>query len=323
MPQHFLKQYFVSKNFDVLFAKFVFYFFKIIGLLPISYTNVRLNETRSWNLLFKFSWAGIFYNVTFIIFLIYFDINEIYDDLTNNFFGKTEQEIFVFIRISFLIRANAVLILIVFTFQHSKLISFLNKINELWNLAEEPYIIPKKRLLSIYGGHFLILFILKVILIYNVHEFVGLHSLNMLIVYSLELQYSLILNRFKNFYELINYYFRRLKPSNSEVENRNLYFKIDKLMYMNTCLYDLSQKLSDFYSLPTISAISNVYIIRLICAYYHVKYTLTSKDSTFGLNCILGLQFYLSILSLIILVVNVSNTTKQVNDCYHMCILYV
>lgn len=317
MSQNLKKIYTDSEKYDAMFAKFMFYFFKILGIFTVSYHWVWTRKTNSWNLLFKFSCIGIIYNGFFIFFIVSMSIIYVYFDFGIKFFKHTKQESFIFFLMTYLSRFNFILILLVFTFQPSKIVSIANKINELVSLVPKAFDLNKK-LFIIYIGNFIVVHFLQTVLIYLTSKKVILDQLKVFIIYALYIQYTWILKIIEGFYKFINKNLQAwlLKHSKVFLDDEVVYSeipKINELMFLHSFLYDLSQELSNFYSLPMILAIFNMFMYQLWSAFNFSKRLFIFDDLTYSSFLIISIFIYQGILSLVILVITVSNTVKEVN----------
>lgn len=302
-----------AKSSDKFFLKFLFYFFKIFGILTISYDFVWKNDTKSRSLVFKFSRIGIVYNIILTTFLIVLDgYNFFVLKPKVNYMVETKQEILLN-DIGALLRVlGTVFILIIFSFKHSKMVSIANKINLVRSLSEKP-VITEKKLFGFYVGNFIAVFLILFTINYYIYKVVTIHLIRIFIVSSLLVQYTFVLKMIKDFYKFINDSLQELllKRSCWNLDDIKLGLKIDKLMYMYSCLCNLSQELSDFYSLPMIFATFHLYLYLLSRSYYYIKSAFIS--GSYLKNWKIFFDVYLVTLSLTILVVNVTNTIKEVN----------
>lgn len=298
-----------SKNNDVFGLKFLFFIFKILGIFTISYNDVWIFETNSRNLVFKFSRFGIFYNIIFIFFLLYINVIDYYSDPSVT---TTKQETIVYNIALCLRHFTTTLILIVFIFQQARMVSIANKI---YKLKARPVKVSfkEKCLFSIYVVKFIILYVVLNILNYFTYNVVSAHLTNVYIIYFFLIQYTSILKIIKKLYEFINDSLQDLllKHFCWAFENCKLDLKIDKLMNLHSRLYELSIELSGFYSLPMIFATFHIYIYLLSRAYFYIKWSFES--SSYVKTWKIFLEIYLTILSLAILVIDVTNTIKEVN----------
>lgn len=319
MLRNFFKKLYVSKNYDVFFFKFIFYFFKIFGTLPISYDYEWKSENESRILLFKISKVGVGYNIVLIFFLLFSNIFQLYFIYYLNYFFYTEKiESLVIGTMSYLRVFFIVVILSVFVFQHSKMVLIAKKINELRIMATQQLSI-KIKVVSISIGNLAIAFTLKIILIYYILKTVPIETLIELIVYVLFIQYIFVLKIIQSFYKHINDTLQKLflKQSGSAFENLSLALKINKLMSIYSSSCDLSQELSNFYSLPMMFATLNTYIHLLRSSYSFIKRVFIStipNDSFILKNSISFINLYITILLITELVINVTHTITEVNN---------
>lgn len=313
MFENTVKKSFTSKKYELWFAKFMFYLFKIFGILTMSYNHAWITETASWNLIFKFSWTGLVYSVLLIIFLLFSEVIEIHSQINDKSFELEAKENFILIVLAYSSRLFNILIVLTFVFQQTKMVSISNKIIKLRVLAAETFVTENK-LFVVYIGHSMMAFMLHFILIYQLPDSFSIQILMGFVVYLLFIQYCLLLKILKSFYEFINTALQKLFNNHSywNLENHNTHLKIDQLMYFYSCIYDLSQELSEFYSLPMIFAILKIYIYLLFYAHALTK-SFILNNSNFLKNLISFIIIYLSILSLAILVICVTNTIKEVN----------
>lgn len=312
MSQDIYRKNFTANNIDTFCQKFVFYFFKAIGLATVSYSHVWSDTKKSWILVFKHSRIGIIYNIALIICLIPLDVINVILIYKEDIFLQNHQEILVFTLYGFLFSFGNVFTLIVFIFQHDKMTSIANKIYKLRELTNENDL-TKNKFFSILFVNSLISFIMvnlpsvlfqKVILIYCMAL-----SFNISVTFYLLIQYILVLELIKGFFKSIN---DTLNDESFQTAELNLSLRLEKLMFLYTCVCDVSQEISDFYSLPLIWALLNIFYILLWTAYNVIQSLFIFNQSPdvyffYNLNYI-----YLCIFLLPAFVVNVTETIKEV-----------
>lgn len=314
MSKSILKKYITTKSYDILFVKLMFYFFKLFGILTISYDNAWKRETESQSFLFKFSWTGTLYSVILIILLLFFNINRIYIIINGAFYSVSEQEYFVLNLLTHIIRIFNMIILSIFVFQPAKVASIANNIYESRRLAAEQYF-TKKKILSVYAGNIILSCILRITLnIYLKDDTLYILTFTDFTAHVLFLQYTFLLMILESYYKFINDSLRKsfLKGSNWTLEDHNLNLRIDKLINLNSCLYKASIKFSKFYSMSMIFATLNFYVYLLGNAHKLIKELFITNDYAILNNLISFVNFYLSFLLLAVLVTSVTNTMREV-----------
>lgn len=140
------------------------------------------------------------------------------------------------------------------------------------------------------------------------------YHVNTYVVIFLLIQYKLTLKMIKDLFKSINDCLTEtlLKQPIWTMEKIDLGLRIVNLTHLYTYLCDVSQDISDFYSLPMIATVMQIFVFLLITIYNFVKrfFILNHRLDEF-----LFFQFIfinLSILSLITFVVQVTNTVKEV-----------
>lgn len=311
MVQNFLRS--TSRNYEALFAKFIFYFFKIFGILTVSYDMVLTNETKL-DILFKFSWIGSVYNVVIIFYIVFSSFIQLYLQLDIQYFNYTQHERLVLYMMQYLTRSSIILILLVFIFQQAKVISIAKKLQKLRVLIEEPYD-TKRKILSFYIANFITTSVAQIILTYFIYNKLNIDESKIFIIYVLFIQYCWILMNIQDFFKFINKSMEKLflKHNDWTLKIYSEVQKIDKLMYSYSCLYDLSVEVSSFYSLPIMLAIFNIYVYEVWLTYTFFKWSFDIKEVNFYKNLALLIYIYHCFFSLIILVVNVSNSINEVH----------
>lgn len=300
------------KTFETFLLKFIFYWFKILGMATVSYDCTWSREKIVRTLVFKSSHTSIIYNILLIFFLIsinFFFISKLEEDESND-----DRIKFVVAVILYMFAIGPSIISIIFVFQHAKMASIANKINKLRELTIEQNIM-KKNLFSIFFPNFIIsisgTFLLQP---RDNTDPIVVTGLNIFFIYFVLIQYTLILRIIKNFYVFVNDTLHEVsfKKYAWTFESLDLNGKIDKLIHLNSSLYEISLDVSSFYSAPMLWIILNIFIILVINIYVFVTQTLDTKI----FDAATAFEIYLNILSLTTLVINVTNTITEVKMLY-------
>lgn len=310
-----VKYFGATNGYEILLSKLMFYIFKIFGLAPISYDCVWIREKNSWSFNYKFSWYGIIYNVALISlsapasFIIIFLVHK------SGIFARSKGENYVFTAFFSLYAVTTILTLIVFVLQHDKMTMIANEISKLRQLVT--YKCRKRKFLIIFVGNFitaLVMFVYSSFYSKRGPIFAVSYEFPGFLVYFLLIQYTLILDVVKNFYQYINSKLLEvlLRKSVKTVCDHNLELEIDDLIYLNSCLYSLSKDISDFYRLPMIWTTLDLFIILLLGILVNVEGLFFPNNFSISYLMVNFVCIYLSILALATLVVYVTNTTEEV-----------
>lgn len=305
---------FSPKDCSFSITKLIFYFFKFSGIAVLSYDRVWLSERNSWRLLFKSSWIDKSYNLLSILFLIPLNIYVLSVVHKNEYIQSTDAEVSIFLVVISVLEINNVLTLLVFTFQSEKMVLIANKLLKLKELTAENYEENNNSgktffgtiFGSILGGVLLYLQNHKILLIYTL-----ITQFNILITYFILIQYAFALKIVRTYYKFINDTLRDifLKQTVWTLKNFEDHLRIDFLTHLQTCLYDVSQDISDFYSLPMIWTILNIFVILFTFIYFFtIQLFALNKFQSRAL-----LEIFLSSFILMTLVFNVTNTIKEVS----------
>lgn len=318
MSKNILNQHLIFKNFDLLITKLMFYFFKIFGIATVACDHVWYDGKKSWILVFKHSLIGIIYNVVSICLIIPLNIIGIIFVYKSKIFVASDNEISVITAFECLFSFGNVFTLVVFIFQQNKMASIGNKIYKMKELVPVEHKITNNKLCLFLFGNFVMSFGL-IIFLSSFSEKISLaytiiHEVNIFMVLFLLIQYSSILNMIKSFFTSINDALSEafLKPHISTLEKLHLNYKLDKLMYSYTCLCDVSQDISNFYSLPMIWTVSNIFILLLFFLHIAFKRLFILKDYLDFSFVVELIYVYSGIVSLTSLLVYVTNTIEEV-----------
>lgn len=317
MSEHYFKKSVIAKKFDIFFLKFVFYFFKAFGIATISYGHEWNNEKSSWILTFKSSRIGIIYNVVFCGSLIFIRMAQLIFFIENKVFGESHREIVINTVYVLLFGFGQIITLTVFIFQRSKIVHITNKISMLKDLASENCI-TEKSFFTFFFFNYLISFIINFLLYSDKNAVLLFYVVGMTVstyaVLFLLTQYTLILKIIKRLFESVNNDLNKilLKQPVLSIQKQEKNLELDKLMYLYTCLCDVSEDISNFYSLPMFWGVLNTFINLIFSTYFSMKRLF---NSNYNLDIMLPnfINIYLNIISLTTLVVFVTKTIKEVS----------
>lgn len=306
MSQDISQKYYTEKSFDIFCAKFVFFFFKLLGLAPVSYDHVWSDAKKSWILVFKTSKVGIIYNAALVCCLTPLDIRNAILVSEQDVSLKGYKDTLIFTLYGFLFSFGNVFTLIVFIFQHAKIVSIANKISELRELILENNT-TKHEFFSFLFLNFLLSFYVVILASFFLKEIDKIDALalylNVFVNFFLFIQYIYILKLIKSLFESINNTLNNQLLKNDE---------LNKLMHSYSFLCDVSQKISNFYSLPLIWSISNIFYL-LLWTTYSVIQSLYISNHTADFLIFLDLNYiYSCILLMSAFVINVTETIKKV-----------
>lgn len=143
----------------------MFYFFKALAIVTISYYYVWSSEKKSWHLAFKSSWIGIVYNIACIVFFLPMSLFNI-SNYKNNDLNQYPQQKLLYIIFLFLFNFGNVFISIIFILKHSKMESIANKIKKLNELTTSNSPLNKK-IFIFFFVNYLISFLIAVLILFN------------------------------------------------------------------------------------------------------------------------------------------------------------
>lgn len=312
MAKDIFQKYFTTKKFEIFCAKFLFYFFKVFGSATISYYHVWISEKKSWILVFKKSLIGISYNIVLIVFSIPANIISVIVFSKHKIFAQSPQEILLFTFYGILFGFGNVFTLIVFVFQQAKMASIANKIYKLRELRSDNNS-TKNKFFSILLINFLFSFGATILLSLFSRKISIIHAivlnLNIFVVFFLFIQYVIVLKIIRGFFKFINDTLNNELFSQSKL---NLKLTLEKLMHSYSCVCDISQEISDFYSLPLIWAILNMFILLLWTTYNLIKKFFIYNQKPDLLIFFDLMYIHLAAVLLSTFVINVTETIKEV-----------
>lgn len=316
MSKNHLKIYNSEKNFDILFNKFMFYFFKIFGIATISYDHVWSSKQNRWILFFKSSWIEIIYNIVLLCILtpiMFVHLDFFYE---NKIFGASHRETVIYIASALLFMFGTIITLVFFIFQHANIKSVANKIIRLKNLTKENWVL-NKLLFTFFLVNYLTSFSVIILLFSSsnrapIFYIIGIY-ISFYEILFLMTQYTLILKIIKDFFKFLNNELNEvlLKQPHLTIESLELCLKIDKLMHFYSCLCDVSEDISNLYSLPMAWAILNAFNVLVVTTHFLINRIFVSNYCADILVTSLIL-IYLTTVTLTTLVINATNTIKEV-----------
>lgn len=324
---------------DILFIKFIYYFYKICGLMVIT-VNLKFSEVEQFrNLKFVYSTKGVLYNF-FLIFCLailnFFSVKHFSNfkflDNFETFFQKT-QTIFTFI-IFFVI-------LTMYSFQQKKSMEIAERLQiitiSLTNINRVRDH-GKISLLTVVKSIYLINSVIWLILIVtslagsepNVYLFINLSNLT---INWMVLQYATIIVLIYHLFENLNYKFVntfvnstcgvKSLSSGDEIKSLNLreclFFHLRRL-YLSLCI--LTKDISDFYSFPMLLCIIYIFMTSLLYLYYDGEFAL--YNVTFGITFLAYINCFLWVVLYIFALVVISKTaSKAVSEVRYLITFFI
>lgn len=317
-----------SRHQEKFILKILFYFFKVSGLGTISLKFQQSNNYHFTDWVFSYSKLGFVYNIILLLLLSGINIFGIKSMFKTNYSGRFKQDNLIVAIFDVVVATSSLLLPVVFFVKQNKIVSIANKINIVRKLLvaakKGNNIIENKALYKITFLFFVQLVILLVLLIWSLRrEFHVMiygcaFSLDVFIVNSLFSQYILILKFLDNSFKIINDNLKIIQKQcivhheMQLVSESNFQTEIDQLKFTYLQISKLAEEISDFYSLPILSSILNIFINTLVCSYILIK-QIIFLNNTFATFNLPNLSFiYLNITSFTSLTIHVTNTVKAV-----------
>lgn len=275
---------------DNVTVKYLFYFFKICGVATMSLKtdSINCNNKKSYIINFTTSKIGIVYNILFIFLLTtlkYFTIKIL---IETDYGGKIKfEKVINTIHDGFTLFASAY-ILIVFSIRQKRAISLVNDLKLVWQsksvLNTKQMENKNHTLINAVKNIFLVnsftwfLFLITSVVgdwdlfVYNISSY-----LSSMIINSIFMQYSIILNLIQKIFISINESLLRLLNSSSSVievssiHSKNSQCNVNKLLFLknlHSSVFKLSRDLSDFYSHLMVLCILYVFLTFVLFGYY-------------------------------------------------------
>lgn len=294
------------------------YYFKIFGNPPISLKVVRLNGANYPRWVFSHSMIGDLYNIILNFILFVASITIFY--CTNH-----KTKILSWLKITEIIAGFAVfLILLRFHIQPKDLIPVINQLNNINQYIDVESVVIKTffNIIFINAFQFLKISIMNIFYreghsnffpILRTGFITSTNIFNHLIIRAVFMQCTFMLKLIENCIAFINSEMMNLldesilEPNNIFL-NTSVLSKIQKYMHLHGLLYDLSQKLSNYYSLTLMLSTIYTFFTTIRVLYYFLEILMVTD--TFHVPNIL--QAFLFILPLFWLTTRVTAVTNEV-----------
>lgn len=321
-----------SSNMNKSFLKFFFYFFKMSGLATFKFIYKPLSMDQRIYCITSESKMGISYNVFLILVVIFTGIPGIRHAIKTNYLNIFKDELALVASIDISLQLCTVTTLATFCIKQKKMISIINKLNNVIELSTEissndccrnNSSITRRAAFCIINTIIIItIFSFSTVSFQNVPVMLYLIAryLDLFIITSVFLQYSIILEYMRNIFKFINdEFFNLTRPSislskicNNEVIQST---KIDKLMRMYDLLSEISEEVADFYSRTMMWCIFNNFFSLFVSLYCNIVRLSRLKILARGIIIDIN-NIYFNIIRLPILVISVSSTVKEVMFCF-------
>lgn len=279
----------------------------------------------------KKSKVGVIYNIFLILIVVFTSFTGLRYMIQTNFLGEFTDEKSIAVTIEVLGALCTILILITFCVKQGEMTSILNKVGDVAELStimransclRNNSEITKRVVICVINVS-LILGILTLTITLYVQNTLFIsyaigHYLHLFINTTMFFQYSIILECIRNLFRFINDEFRELsKPPDfglykvwkNEVKEP---MKIDKLIRMYNLLSEITERLSDFYSLVVMWCIFNNFLSLFFYLYCNIKRLIALKTEIVRGIFFHLVKIYLNAIQLPILAISVSNTIKEV-----------
>lgn len=309
---------------DIVFIKIIYYFYKIIGLMVVN-VEIELDKEQV-DSSFKFSVKGILYNV-FVFFCLCIQNLVSLNDFKNldfyvsleNFFQKFQTVFTLF---------TCFVILTTFCFQQKK---FIEVANELKNIKNSLTIINPER-----SKHVSMLSTMKIVYFFIVCMwcvlivtsymgsrpliYIFIHSANLIINWMI-VQYSSVIILVYHLFESINLQFKKtfvcsISSRDDEISSIKLkeflFFQYRRL-YLSLCA--VTNRISDYYSLPMLFCLMYIFITSLLYLFYCGELIFYNVSIRLGVSAYTNgfLWVVLYIFSLTVISKAATKTTAEVN----------
>lgn len=311
-----------------LIPKLNFLFFKMLGIATVKFKLSWIDRNKKWRWTFTCSKFDNLYNIFLIILMIIMNTVGIRYMIKTDYLGRFKQDKFTIASFDTLIAFSVIFILTIYCIRQKKILSILNKISILRELSMENMensiyyknsSFSKISVLSL--GHVLITFLILIMLDKKeIHLAVYAISFNfcIFIIDIVLIQYSIILKLIKHFYQIINENLLYLTkgcvwPLDIQIIYvSKLGMKLDHLMQLHHLVTELSQEISEFYSLPMLLCTFNIFIDLLVCSYTVIKELIFSNSMLIANNVLNITHIYFNIISFSTLTINVTETIQEV-----------
>lgn len=281
---------------DLMFlTKQIFTFFKLIGLATIR-IHIKSNKKYEKMIYFTRSYTGKLYNVTLVFLLVI--LNYFMIKITIEFFDIIKKRIFEkaidMVQITFT-AVSAIIILLKFCIQQKKVLKMVNAITTLrQTLLKINY--------KLYSSDTLILSNLSKVFVSNFttwiliicvsdihHNYVAViyyiaNYFNGMIINFTIIQYSMMLTITEKLFTVVNNNFLSISKQFNYIDNigavHNLFNvdfyqiesdKLTTLHNLHISLCEISEEISEFYALPILLSITNMFIALLVYLYHSTK----------------------------------------------------
>lgn len=314
------------KNFILL--KFYFYFFKLFGIATFNFVLEWNNQIKSIQWRFIGSKIDIFYNSFLVCSLFVMSLNGYKMMFNTNYLGRLEQDKLIVSVFDIIIAFSMLFILVIYCTWQQEIAKMANKFHNLQQLLfKNDQRTRTAKTISLKLTTFLsfgIIFLFFISFLWSlkfkiqVILYILAFNIYLSVMNSVLVQYCLVLKLLKAFFENINnrlqYILKKLTVC-CELEiqqNETLQFELEHNMKLYRLISDLSQKTSNFYSLPMFGCTLIIFIDLLISCYITIKLFIETKTINISENLFDFIHIYLHVSSLSVFTIYVTNTINEV-----------
>lgn len=300
-----------------LLKKFVFYYFKILGIAPINYE-------KTFRKIFYVSKVGTMYNSFIICLLIMTGYVGMKFMINTNYQEEFKEEIMIAVLLDISRILNTILTLIIYCARQKEIVSILNKIclaiKSSSNLDGNNYKLINSSIkircticfinvILIFISFYLMLKQKIYLMCYSTFT-----SLDLFIVNAIYLQYSFIVENMKELFKSINDFLDEISKNYYrffKIEQLSIYAKLDQTMQLYSLLSEITEDVSSFYSFIFLWSTLNGFVALFTNLYFVLKRIIILKAS---LDEVIWdfYNLYFEALTLPLLAISVSNTVAEV-----------
>ena len=317
---------------DKIFCmKCTFYFFKMFGVATVNLNVNTLSNTTTQYSLFCFSKKGVMYNIFFICCAIALNSFSILFLRGNFFYKKVQFELIIDGVNDALVILSAIIILIIFCFRQSTIISLANEFKTIVKHCEivtDQILYRRRLLLKKIGGVFLANFVMWFLMFCTIFRTLEgiIYSLSLemcnSVLKALIIQYIIILKMINEVYIIINEtlldIFKKCKHRCLIQTIRHNYTqdRLQRLSKLHQLCLQLSKiciDVSKFYSLPILLYIFYTFVLVILGGYYLSKPVVLGKNNL-PIVTYIHHFFYVQhfAICLILLTISVTDTVDEV-----------
>lgn len=328
-----IAKYFSTFNVNNFVGTYVFELFKIFGLATMSLTMYSKKKNTKLKTLFVYSYHGTMYNIIFIILLIVAGVYKIYHCIT-----KLEDESKMNLAIdffsNFIVYAVSVVVLFKYVIGQSLAIKIGNALftgdaimKKFDNRYKETSIVAHQTFVLLFDGAIWITIVVVGLFVDITPEDTILTDIPNFIINCLVMQYVLVIIFIYGMMKTINDQFNKyVCYASSKILLRKIQRiytleiftvemeKITTLRELCLNLYDISNDVSNFYSIPILICITKLFFSILLNAYFFIKPSIIGKNIITSVSDVWSLC-WLSLDTFSLLVLTQSITT-MINEVF-------